>query len=195
VKRFLFSYGYRAASLEKWEANIAKWKDFVCTNSAEKCSSGVSAFSLLVTVSGDGVLYTGSLGFWAVSTVCIIKRTHFENQIWFHPQEKWWGGAELSDRIFNNLTVHMSLCISVFRYLERVERSWVLEYIFIIRCLLGTKNLQNAHNKNLKDLKRKLPQCSKQQFLNPPELNWGTLRTSCDQWCKRIAEIYWLYCL
>jgi len=80
--------------LEKRETNIAELKDFICTNNDEKCSSGLSAFSSVLTVSGDGVLlYTGSSGFWAVSTVCIIQRTHFDSQIWFHPQAKWWEGT------------------------------------------------------------------------------------------------------
>jgi hypothetical protein len=36
---------------------------------------------------------------------------------------------------------------------------------------LGSKILQNTHDKNVKDLKRKLLQCLKQQFLNPlPQL-------------------------
>jgi len=78
---------------KKRETNIAEGRDFVCTNSDEKCSSGVSAFHSLLTVSGDGVLYTGSSDFWAVSTVCGIKRTHFESRIWFCPQAKWWGGT------------------------------------------------------------------------------------------------------
>lgn len=78
---------------KKRETNIADWKDFVCTNNDGKCSSGVSAFSSLLTVCGDGVLYTGSSGFWAVSTVYIIKRTHCESRIWFCPQAKCWGGA------------------------------------------------------------------------------------------------------
>jgi len=37
-----------------------------------------------------------------------------------------------------------------------------------MRCLFGSKNLQNTHNKIVKDLRRKLLQCLKQQFLKPP---------------------------
>jgi len=41
-----------------------------------------------------------------------------------------------------------------------------------MRCLFGSKNLQNTHNKIVKDLKRKLLQCLKQQFLTlPSQLN------------------------
>ena len=35
--------------------NIAECKDFICTNSDEKCCSGVNVYSSLLTVSGDSV--------------------------------------------------------------------------------------------------------------------------------------------
>ena len=46
--------------LEHRETNIAEWNDFICTNIDEKCSSGVSDCSSVLTVYGDGVLYIGS---------------------------------------------------------------------------------------------------------------------------------------
>jgi len=45
-----------------------------------------------------------------------------------------------------------------------------------MRWLFGSKNVQNTYNKNVKDLKRKLLHCLKQQFLKKKKKNPLQLR-------------------
>jgi hypothetical protein len=98
VDIMLFSYGYRAAMPGTKKQTLLNGRIlYVQTETQNVPVRWVH--TVQSWLSGDGVLYTGSLDFWAVSTICIIKWTHFECRIWFHPEAECVISVKLCCRI------------------------------------------------------------------------------------------------